>query len=622
MEKVDLDYLRKQWKDELGYYWGRAQKEIDEYFEMIKNTLCRKAAHLKSKSKEEFLKDSSLNEKLLKDPLFIPEILDLLMRIKKINYDVFPDNWVSEDYNNKEHASYIWNSLIPEFRQVADKVIDFKVSQYNSLYDKPIHPTSEKLFINRDFNKYGLIQYDHHLDLINSVAYNDKFYTILPNLLRTLFENILHDIFKTSLNDRHKKLYFDENKGRVADFSVLISLLKELSRFVYKNEIRENITEKLIKILKEVRTIGNLSIHEVIRKITRSYADGIQDEIDLLLEALLVSYHQLENTKIIIESEMIKKIADKIGLRVIKNSKKEKRQVQKSQEKKAPNLKKYDFLKRFIYLLQKYGRVRDNEREEIETTRELCGLSTQLNIIKFNVEEEIPPQGFGYRSIMVYDSNYEFFFEPPDLPNRFMIRIMGENKSYFSKDYQEHEEFETGIQAIDEAIKDGVLISEDSKIDVLNGFIKYLIARMEDLKLYSLLEEVEVNESVLKKYSRIQRFIEYLFSGDHLNQDLNDVRNDERVISEMNWIKQNDKEFNDYFTLFRRKDDPTKYDKVLSLLNGKYLVQFRNHRPFKSTIITNGEIIESSATTKVNSILYEIFESIKNHVEDNYKIKL
>ena len=48
MEKVDLDYLRKQWKDELGYYWGRAQKEIDEYFEMIKDTSCRKAAHLKS----------------------------------------------------------------------------------------------------------------------------------------------------------------------------------------------------------------------------------------------------------------------------------------------------------------------------------------------------------------------------------------------------------------------------------------------------------------------------------------------------------------------------------------------------------------------------------------------
>ena len=561
----------------------------------------------------------------MNDPLFIPEILDLLMQIKKINYDVFPDNWVSGDYDNKEHASYIWNSLIPEFRQVAKKVMDFKVSQYNSFYDKPVHPTSEKLFINRDFKEYGLIQYDHHVDLINNIAYHDKFYTILPNLLRTLFENILHDIFKTSLNDIHKTLYFDEDKGRVADFSVLIKLLKQLSQFVYKNEIRENVTEKIIKILKDVRKIGNLSIHEVIRKVTRSHADEIQDEIDLALEALLVSYHQLENTKIIIKPEIIKKVADKIGLRITKDSKKEKRQEQKAQEKESPSLKKYDFLKRLIYLLQKYDAIKDNEREEIETTRELCGLSTQLDIIKFNVEEEIPPQDLSNifpAVIMVYDNNYEFSFEPTELPNRFIIRAIGENKSYFSKDYLEYEEIESGVQEIDEATKAGVLIPKGYKLEVLNNFIKYLIVRMEDLKLYSLFEDIEVNERILKKYIRIQRFIEYLFSDDHLNQDSNDVRNDERVISELNWIKQNDKELNDYFTVFRRKDEPSRYDKVLSLLNGKYLVQFRSHIPFKSTIKTNVKIIESSATKKVNSTLYEIFESIKNHIKDNYKIKL
>lgn len=625
MEKVNLDYLRKQWKDELGYYWGRAQKEIDEYFEMIKDTLYYKAKDLKSKSREQVLKEFSLDEDRLKDPVFLPEILNLLIHIKKINYDVFPDNWVSGYYDNKKHASYIWNSLIPEFRIVTNKVIDFKVSQYNSFYDKPVLPMSEKLFINRDFKEYGMIHYEHHLDLINSIAYHDKFYVILPSLLRTLFENILHDIFKTSLNERHKTFYFNKDKRRVADFSVLIKLLNQLSQLVYKNEIRENVTEKIIKILKDVRKIGNLSIHEVIRKVTRSHADEIQDEIDLALEALLVSYHQLENTKIIIKPEIIKKIADKIGLRITKDSKKEKRQEQKTQEKESPNLKKYDFLKRLIYLLQKYDAIRDNEREETETTRELCGLSTQLNIIKFNVEETLPLEGYSDilpGEIMVYDKNYQFFFEPTDLPNKFRITAKCDSRSYFSKDYPEHEEIEFGVHAIDEAVKAGELIHEKSKLDVLNDFIKYLIARMEDLRLYSLLEEVEVNERVLKKFIRIQRFIEYLFSDDHLNQDTNEVRNDERVISELNWIKQNDKELNDYFTVFRRKDEPSKYDKVLSLLNGKYLVQFRIHTPFKSTIKTNGKIIESSVTKKVNSTLYKIFESIKNHIKDNYKIKL
>ena len=147
MEKIDLDYLRKQWKDELGYYWGRAQEEIDEYFEMIKNTHCKKVKNLKSKSREKVLKEFSLNDDRLKDPVFIPEILDLLNYIKKINYDLFPNNWVSEDYDNKEHASFIWHSLIPKFDQASEKVLDFKVSQYNSLYEKPVLPTSEKLFI-------------------------------------------------------------------------------------------------------------------------------------------------------------------------------------------------------------------------------------------------------------------------------------------------------------------------------------------------------------------------------------------------------------------------------------------------------------------------------------------
>lgn len=96
-------------------------------------------------------------------------------------------------------------------------------------------------------------------------------------------------------------------------------------------------------------------------------------------------------------------------------------------------------------------------------------------------------------------------------------------------------------------------------------------------------------------FYKLRRFLEYLFSNDHLNQDSNEVINDERVISEMNWIKQNEKELNDYFTVFRQKDEPTKYDKILSLFNGKYLVQFRRHAPFKSTINSNGMIIESSA---------------------------
>ncbi len=43
MEKVDLDYLRKQWKNEIKYYWDSLQKEILEYLEMLKVTKYVKA---------------------------------------------------------------------------------------------------------------------------------------------------------------------------------------------------------------------------------------------------------------------------------------------------------------------------------------------------------------------------------------------------------------------------------------------------------------------------------------------------------------------------------------------------------------------------------------------------
>lgn len=611
MEKVNLDYLRKQWKDELGYYWGRAQKEIDEYFEMIKDTLCYKAKDLKSKSREQVLKEFSLDEDRLKDPVFIPEILNLLIHIKKINYDVFPDNWVSGEYENKEHASYIWNSLIPEFRQVANKVLDFKVSQYNSLYKKPVLLMSEKLFINKQFEKFGLKQYDHHLDLINSIAYHDKFYVILPILLRTLFENILHDIFKISLKKRHKLLYFDKNKGRVADFSVLIELLNQLSQNEYKDAVRSKLNPKIIEILDKVKKKGNLTVHEVIRIIHKSYANEIQDEIHLALEALLISYNQLtREDKIIISSERLEKIEEKLGLRKKEETKKEKEQKSQTQDLDKPELEKYNFLARLIYLLQKYEEVKHYEREESETIEEIGKLIGKLDIIKF-YKKGTP---FYKKLIIELSRNYTddddtvlkmidekygigFNFNPSKIG--FFISPLDSKKSYSSIGY-----------------------GKSVKLMVLNNFIGYLKERMKQLNLYPLLDEVEEKTRIMKIFFKLRRFLEYLFSDDYLNPAEIKERTDERVISELNWIKQNDKELNDYFTVFRRNDEPSKYDKVLSLLNGKYLVQFRSHIPFKSTIKTNGKIIESSTTKKVNSTLYEIFESIKNHIKDNYKIKL
>lgn len=55
--------------------------------------------------------------------------------------------------------------------------------------------------------------------------------------------------------------------------------------------------------------------------ITKSFADNIHDEVNLVLEILLNSYHQLKGADITIQAENLEKILTKLGLK--ENSKKD-----------------------------------------------------------------------------------------------------------------------------------------------------------------------------------------------------------------------------------------------------------------------------------------------------------
>ena len=59
---------------------------------------------------------------------------------------------------------------------------------------------------------------------------------------------LLNDIFSTSLKNKYKFLYFDKNRGRIADFPIFIEPLNQLSKFEYKDRIRSNITIKIMNI--------------------------------------------------------------------------------------------------------------------------------------------------------------------------------------------------------------------------------------------------------------------------------------------------------------------------------------------------------------------------------------
>jgi len=82
--------------------------------------------------------------------------------------------------------------------------------------------------------------------------------------------------------------------------------------------------------------------------------------------------------------------------------------------------------------------------------------------------------------------------------------------------------------------------------------------------------------------------------------------------------KLNENDIYAKFTIFRRKDELSQFNKILSLLNGKYLIHFRSHRTFNSSINIKDKIIEAIDSSNISAELYKIFEEIKAHIKDKY----
>lgn len=130
-----------------------------------------------------------------------------------------------------------------------------------------------------------------------------------------LFENILHDLFAMSLDNKYKELFYNKDKNRIADFSILIKLLNFSSQNEFKAYIGDKIHPRVIQFLNGIKDDGNLTVHGVIRKIPRNYSNDIQDNIDLVLDSLLVSFNLLKDKKIIISKERLELIKRKLGLK-------------------------------------------------------------------------------------------------------------------------------------------------------------------------------------------------------------------------------------------------------------------------------------------------------------------
>lgn len=215
-------------------------------------------------------------------------------------FDIIIDK---ELHRIEENTSQFVLSLY--FSRLNLELTDFKLFAYDSelaqeerIQEEEIRiveilKESQSLFIKSDLKEFQLSEYEEFINLINKSAYDDKYYRILPILLRNLFENLLYDTFQTGLDKKHTEFYFLKSQSRARDFSQLIALLNILKDRDFKPYHKDSLNQSIIDVLKQIQMFGNWTVHHILRQVDMDFADKREQKVNRLLLALLVFYKKI-----------------------------------------------------------------------------------------------------------------------------------------------------------------------------------------------------------------------------------------------------------------------------------------------------------------------------------------
>ncbi len=160
----------------------------------------------------------------------------------------------------------------------------------------------DKKYIKIELNNELINDYGNLIYLINLVAQNKESYNLIPFLLRKLFENLIFHIFQKALNKKmHKNFYFHKNRPR--SFSKLIKLFN----FFKNEELMEYhngaIDKDLTKMLKLIRSKGNLSVHQLHSEFREEQLIIWEDKVNNLLRILFSILVKIPENEIFIDNE-------------------------------------------------------------------------------------------------------------------------------------------------------------------------------------------------------------------------------------------------------------------------------------------------------------------------------
>lgn len=151
-----------------------------------------------------------------------------------------------------------------------------------------------------------LIYYRKYVDLINSLVDHSKFVRLLPVLNRNLLENLIRDIFSSSLKGDYNYLYFNQSRGRIRNFSILLNLFNKL-RSAFGEFYAVYIPDEIVGYLDRFRKDGNYSSHEIETLIKTNYVNEIKDDFTATIRVLVQLYQKIINS-----DKKIDKIDEKI----------------------------------------------------------------------------------------------------------------------------------------------------------------------------------------------------------------------------------------------------------------------------------------------------------------------
>ncbi|KKM71433.1 hypothetical protein LCGC14_1430720, partial [marine sediment metagenome] len=174
--------LRRMIKE---YHWNDIQSEIESFFNEIQRSNIPRQECLKKFiiSESEILEKFSLTKERLKDPLYLDRIYELLEYIKEINFECFPNTWLTFKYHHHHHG-YKIKSLLDNIEDIVEELVKFKVDKFDLLIEsnsKEEDFQAKEKFIDLKFQDYGLSYYNSYIDLINGIAFHPDYYTILPH---------------------------------------------------------------------------------------------------------------------------------------------------------------------------------------------------------------------------------------------------------------------------------------------------------------------------------------------------------------------------------------------------------------------------------------------------------